>query len=161
MTAPALQAAAALRHALSSRSPRERVLLAALALVLAGGAVWTGVAQPLRDRAALLEDRIRRHTLALPRVAALPPADPQPQAASDSRPLPAILTETATAAGLDLYRLRDQGGPVSVTIEAAAFDAVVLWFETLETRHRLRLARVTMARAGAPGTVAVTLEVTR
>lgn len=144
---------------LAARTPRERWLMAGLGVALVGWGLWAGALLPLQAHTSTLQDRIHRHTLALPRVAALPPAAAAPP--PDARPLPVIVAETAAEAGLDLRRLQDRGGAVSVQIDAAPFDAVMLWIETLELRAGLRLAAVAMARQDAPGTVSVTVEVAR
>ncbi len=152
---------AALHRALADRTPRERVLLAALTLLALAWAFWAGALEPLHRQAADLEARLHRHTLAIPRVAALPPPLSQGPQVSDDRPLPVIVSDTATTAGLDLRRLQERDGAVSVQIDAAGFDAVVLWIEALEQRHGLRLAEVTLTALDQPGAVSAALTVTR
>jgi general secretion pathway protein M len=151
--------AAAIRRGLAARTPRERVLLAALAVLAAAWAVWAGAVQPLHAKAAAFEARLQRHMLALPRLAALPPAAAAP--AADPRSLPVIVADTAAEAGLDLRRLQERDRTVSVQIDAAPADAVLLWIETLEQRGGLRLMAVTLTRLDAPGTVSATLDITR
>jgi type II secretory pathway component PulM len=152
---------AALHRALAERTPREQVLLALLAALAVGWAFWAGALQPLHRQAAELEAQLHRHTLAIARVAALPPAIPQEPPVADDRPLPVIVTDTAAAAGLDLHRLQERDGAVTVQIDAAGFDAVVLWIEALEQRHGLKLAEATLTALDPPGTVSATLTVTR
>jgi general secretion pathway protein M len=152
---------AALHRALAERNPRERTLLAALIAVAAGWAFWAGALQPLHRQTDQLGATLHRYTLAIPRVAALSAPALQVPDVPDDRPLPVIIADTAGSAGLDLRRLQDRDGTVTVQIETAGFDALVLWIEALEQRHGLRLTEVTLTALGQPGTVSAALTVTR
>jgi general secretion pathway protein M len=141
------------------RSPRERVLLAALLAVLV---CWLGivlVARPLLNARAEALASIARSEMALARLAAAPaPALP---VESSGQLVPAILTETATEFGMTIRRIEPEADGAQLTIDDAAFDDVLRWIEALEVRHGLHVVALKMDRSPAPGVVSASLTVRR
>lgn len=149
----------ALARFLDSKTPRERMLLAAsgaLALVwLATTQVW----QPLLALRLDLAASIPRIDRALVRLQDNP-AMPGEQAA-DPRAIPVVITEAADTFGLLISRLQPQGGQVLLTLEDAPFETVLLWIEALQRDDGLRLVELSLTRRLAPGIVGVTLALER
>ena len=116
------------RHAWSGLSLRERYLLTGMALLLAGGLFYTLLWQPTQQRLVSAE-RHYQHQLALARRVQL--AQPQQNMQASAQPLPALLSERAAAAGLDLQQMEVDGDQVRLTLSA---DAHVLlgWLAELE-----------------------------
>lgn len=141
------------------RTPRERVLLAALLAVLV---CWLGfvlVARPLLDARAEALASIARSEMAMARLAAAPA--PAPPVASSAQLVPSILTETATEFGMTIRRIEPETDGAQLTIDDAAFDDVLRWIEALEARHGLRVVALKMDRRPAPGVVSASLTVRR
>lgn len=140
------------------RTPRERVLLAALLAVLV---CWLGfvlVARPLLDARAEALASIARSEMAMARLAAAPALPP---VASSDQLVPSILTETATEFGMTIRRIEPEHDGAQLTIDDAAFDDVLRWIEALEARHGLRVVALKMDRRPAPGVVSASLTVRR
>ena len=147
---------------LLERTPRERVLLgAALAccvLWLAVTAVW----QPLRQQRAGLHASIARYdagVAALQNPAFLATDAQTPP--GDSRPVPVILTESAAIFQLVIRRLEAEGTGARVVLEEATFEQIILWLDTLQRDHALRVRDLEMTRRPAPGMVSTTLALER
>jgi general secretion pathway protein M len=144
-----------------ARTPRERVLIAGLAATLG---LWAGVAglwQPLQAHRAALIDDIARYTrtgAVLTTAAASGLALPAP--GSDA-PLPAIITDTATAYLLTIRRLQPTADAAEIVLEDAAFETVLVWLEALERDQGLRIRALTLTRRPEPGIVGTTLTVGR
>ncbi len=142
----------------AGRTPRERRLVAAAAVLVAGFVVWAGLwiplnadiaalrAEALRERAALAEGR--RMAEAIPGLARAAPA-------------PAVLprrvaVERAAAAAFGAVPGLAVEGPedaIRVMLPAVAFDAVVGFVETLQREARLQLHEATLTARVEPGTV--------
>lgn len=143
-----------LARALLDLSPRERWLLAALALIALPAAFWLAVAQPLlaarteaRAGLAAAED-LRAWVLARrAELAALPAADP----AAAPEGLGGIETRLR-AAGL-AGTLADAGeGAVALRL-TAEFTRLMAWLDGIEAESGYRLAALTLAAADPPGTI--------
>lgn len=148
-----------LRTFAASRTPREQALACAMAALVL---VWLGFAQiwqPLQAEHRRLAARIPRLEAALAQLQSVPAtaADPAP----DQRPTAIILTTSAETFGLRISRLQPQGTQVQLALEDAAFDTVLMWIETLERDHALRLIALNLTRRPATGVVATTLTVER
>ncbi len=145
----------------AARTGRERVLLACLAIVCIAYALMVAVWQPLQRHRDTLTSDIARYTRT---AAALSDATAQGAVfatpAADT-PLPAIITDTAATYQLTIRRLQPTPNAAEVTLEDAAFDAVLLWVEALERDQGLRIVSLTMTRRPEPGLVATTLTVGR
>ena len=151
---------AAVATAMDGRTPRERLLIAAVGALLLVWAAFAMVWQPLLAHRATLEADILRTDQLLARVRRLPPSSGTAPV-TDDRPLSVIATTTAGDIGLEVRRLQPQGDAVQVVVDEAPFDFVLLWIAALERDHGLRLTDLTLTRRPAPGTVAATLTLER
>jgi type II secretory pathway component PulM len=136
-----------------SREPRERVVLAigaAATLLLIGyGLVW----KPLADGSEALHLDVAaksRLLVDLERAAAVAPVEQAPRAGSDQS-LVVLVDRTAQRHGLAgaLTRTRPDGTTgINVTLQNAAFDALLAWLITRERDHGVSVesASVTSSR---------------
>lgn len=141
---------------LAERSPRERRLLALLALVGVPLAWWLALAEPLiaaRERAraelAAAQDQAAWVAARLAEAAALPapPPGPAPEGL-------AALESRLARAGL-AARLADAGaGAVVLTLPQASFGALMDWLAQVEAEAGYRLTALRLTPADAPGEVA-------
>lgn len=146
---------------LATKTPREKILLAALMATLL---VWLGLTQiwqPLHAERQALNARIPRLERALAQTLAAPQTPALQTTTADPRPTPVILTTAAETFGLRISRLQPQGAQVQLAIEDAAFETVLLWIEALERDHALRLIDLALTRRTAAGVVGTTLTVER
>jgi len=141
----------------SDRTPRERVMLAALAGVVLLWVAFAGIWQPLQAQRTALTAQIARYQTAAQMLAN--PA--QVTAPTDPRAIPVVITDSAAAFDLAIRRLQPTGDGVQVVLEDAPFDAVLLWIDALTTDHALNLQSFDLIRRPAPGVVAATLTVVR
>ena len=153
---------AALQDWISQRTERERVLLGAGFLL---AMLWFGIAvvwQPLQVHRANLEAKIARYDIGLAALQnpAFAVAGPQ-AAAADSRPVAVIITDTAAVFQLVIRRLEAEGTGARIVLEEATFEQVILWLESLERDHGLRVRDLEMTRRPAPGIVSVSLGLER
>jgi general secretion pathway protein M len=145
----------------TSRTPRERILIAGLALVLAIYLPLAAVWQPLQRQRTTLTGDIARYAHAATALSAIPAGSvAYPGVAADT-PLPGIITDTAAAFLLTIRRLQPTESAVDITLDDAPFDAVLLWIDALERDHGLRIITLTMTRRPEPGLVAATLTIGR
>lgn len=145
--------------ALSRLNPRERMLVFVVlpvALILA--LIWF-VWLPLNEHRRSLGAEIANYRLveASARAAAARPATQRPELLQDRAPLAARVTRSAEAAGLLLRRLEPDGGLLRVTIDEAAFDAVILWISDLETDEAVGVVAIEAERRTEPGVVSLRL----
>lgn len=121
----------------NDRSPRERVLLAIMAVLLAALLLWLGVLRPLaaarmqaaRDASAAIARRAEAQAL-VTAIRARPLAS--------SAPVLDIVNRRLAEAGLQAARL-DAAGPGQAELEIAAINGRLLlgWASGLETRDGL------------------------
>ena len=144
-----------------ARSSRERWLLLGLAGIGIAALLIAGLIRPLfASRAAALE-AIGRHESALAQLAALPEGMTAPSAAAATRPVTAIVTETAPEFGLVIRRIEPEGAGARLLIEDAGFPEVLAWIEALERDRGLRVTAVEMDRRPEPGVVSAQLTLER
>lgn len=144
----------------SQRSPRERLLLGALAgLILVLAYVGLGLA-PLNAGAAKAQARLDRAVGDLLRVRSMAPgAAPAPAAPADQAAVRTLIAETTAQAGLVVARAAPEGErAVTITLEQAGSRAVFDWLRTLETQHGVVIERVA-AQPGADAALAVQVTV--
>lgn len=151
---------ASARRWLDERTARERVLLLAMAVLASVWVLYAGIWQPLQAREAALLARIERHERAVEMLRAAPVTQAQ-TAATDTRPVPVIVTDTAAAFSLTIRRLEPEGDGALVILDEVAFEAVVFWLDRLEQNHGLRVTTIEMTRRPAPGVVTATLTLQR
>jgi len=126
-------------------SVREQRLLQALGafllIVVAFSLVW----QPTRQRLETVE-RQHQHQLAL--VAQLQRAQPRSNAPADSgQPLSLRISDSASAAGLDIHQMETDIDSVRLTLSGNA-NAVMQWLDGVE-REGVALQSLTLEKRGA------------
>jgi general secretion pathway protein M len=146
---------------LSARTPRERVLIVVLALISAAVLGHLILWQPMAQHRLALQQDIARQARSFAALTALPPDTGLPPLARSDLPLPGIITETVAAYQLSIRRLQPADTSADISIEDAPFDAVLLWVDTLERDHGLRIISLSLTRRPEPGIVAATLIVGR
>lgn len=139
-----------------ARSPRERTMLAGLALLLGVVVLVFGVVKPIQGaRAAALAD-IRTYETLNARVRAagsLSAVKPQRRTGAPE----AIATQSAGGFGLALTTAPIAGG-VRASIADASYDSLVHWLADVTTTSDLRVRRVTIQRLAEPGRVSASVE---
>lgn len=140
-------------------STRERLLLGSALVLGIGAAVYSLAIVPQGEARAraLAEiarfDAVARHVgedgVALP--AALP----------DTRPVPAIVAESARDAAIPIRRLEPEGALTRLTLDAVGFTDLMTWLADLDTLHAIRVASVEMERQPEPGVVTARLALER
>jgi len=137
-------------------SPRERVLVGTLGVLLAIAVVVYGVVKPLQAiRADALAD-IRTYETLNARIRAagtLGQAGPPPR----TGPAPAIVTASASSVGLTVTTEATPGG-VRASATDAGYDAVLAWLADLARTSGLSVTRVDLQRGSAPGRVNAVVE---
>ena len=147
--------------ALADRTPRERLLLGAMAAVAALALVYLGIWQPLQNARNGYEAAIARQDALKARIAALgSDAAPAP-VISDPRPPAVIVSEAAASATLAIRRLEPAEDRVRVVLEDADFGAVLVWLDALDRDTGLKVAEIDITRRPEPGTVSTTLMLRR
>lgn len=139
-----------------ARSPRERTMLAGVALVLAAVVLIYGVVKPIQSaRAAALAD-IRTYETLNARIRSagtLSAVRPQRRTGAPE----VIATQSAGAFGVALTTAPIAGG-VRASVADASYESLVRWLADVTTTSDLRVRRVTLQRLGAPGRVSATVE---
>jgi len=144
---------------IGNRGRREQMVLA-LALVVA--LIWAAaqlIWQPLHLDRMRLVAAIARHEQALQLLARLPAATAA--AASDPRPVAALVTETVPDYGLAINRLDGSADRAEVVMNEAAWDGLILWLDAVETDLGLSLTAIDLTRRPGPGMVAARLTLER
>lgn len=144
---------APLRARFDALTPRERALVAAGAALLIGALVWTEAWRPLETARAEARAEIARLDEAMARARALGD-DVAVVETGPSTPAPTVLAATAPAMGLSIQRIEPEGARTRVVLDKAPFDALMRWFEALETEHALRVTALELDRLPEPGYVA-------
>ncbi|HEX6929961.1 MAG TPA: type II secretion system protein M [Gammaproteobacteria bacterium] len=157
-----------LRRRFAALEPRERHFLAAGAAVVVIAILFFAVLQPLGRYRERLEDRVagERELVSWMRgaVDVLRERAPASRQVDTSGSLLALADTSARAAGLaqSLRRIQQDGDDaVRVRLEAASFDALVVWLEDLELRYGATISEMTVDRADGAGLVNVSLTLTR
>lgn len=136
------------------RSPRERGLLAIMAMLALVVLGWLLVVRPLADQLDAARTRYAAATQALAEAHAREDAAGGGPAAAPGAPVDSLLGAAATQAGFTNARIAAQG-PVraSVTIDSARPQALFAWLDQLE-RRGLTVERLG-ARTNSDRTIAV------
>lgn len=80
---------------------------------------------------------------------------------ADGRALMALVTRSASEAGLSLQRFEPSGeDAIRVWLEGARFTEVASWLERLNTGHGVQIDQASMDRQNDPGIVSVRLTLT-
>lgn len=138
-------------------STREKILiLCALPIVVLGGGyqfAWTPLMQ---SRAAYLDQIANYHLLTetATRVQQTPAEQVRPaQSPAATDPLSSRVTESVTAANLQLRRIETLPNGVRVTLDDADFSQIILWLGELETQDRITIRAIELDRRTTPGAV--------
>ncbi|MFO8142675.1 MAG: type II secretion system protein GspM, partial [Marinobacter sp.] len=77
---------------------------------------------------------------------------------ADGRALMALITRSASEAGLSLQRFEPSGeNAVRVWLDGVPFADVAAWLEQLDARHAVIIDQASMDRGNEPGRVSVRL----
>lgn len=152
--------AAVLRFQLwwSGLSPRERVLVGTLGVILGGLVLVFGIVKPLQGARADAIADIRSHETLAARVRAagtLVAPGTQPKL-SDGPPIEAAQA-AASAAGLSVT-LTPGGAGATGQVAEASYEAVIGWIAAVERTTVLRARRVELTKGSAPGRVSASVE---
>lgn len=139
-----------------ARSGRERGMLAGVAVLLGAVLLVYGVVKPIQGvRAAALAD-IRTFETLNARIRAagtLTTARPPRRTGAPE----AIATQSAGGFGLALTTAPVPGG-VRASVTDASYDSLIRWLADVTTSSDLRVRRVRLQRAAAPGHVSAVVE---
>jgi len=139
-----------------ARSPRERAMLAGIAVFLVAIVLVYGVVKPIQGaRAAAFAD-IRTYETLNARIRAagtLSAVKPQRRTGAPE----VIATQSAGAFGVALTTAPIAGG-VRASVADASYDSLVHWLADVTTTSDLRIRSVTLQRLGVPGHVSGTVE---
>ncbi len=140
----------------NGRSRREQVMLGGLALFLAALVLVFGIVKPLQAaRASALQDIRTYETLTARIRAAGTLSTGQPQRRQGS---PAdVINGSTPAFGLAATVAPISGG-ARATIADASYDSVMAWLADLAATSNLRIKRVDIQKATAPGRVRATVD---
>lgn len=128
---------------LAGRTPRERAMLAGLALVAVGILVFYGVVQPLNDwRAAAAERRVEA-TEATRRIAAAE-ARIRPGATSDPARLAEVAGPLAEAQGLAVELSPGEDGGLAFAAQQAPTAALFSWLAALQSQHGIEAVAISV-----------------
>jgi general secretion pathway protein M len=119
-------------EAWAGREPRERVLLAVLAAVVAGLVYWYGLYSPL---AALAESERERHEAAsagLARARGLSAAIQSRASTGGGAPPEQAVRRSAEEAGIAVSAVEPEGDALAVSIEAVAARPLFAWLARLQ-----------------------------
>lgn len=140
----------------SGRSRREQVMLGGLALFLAALVLVFGIVKPLQSaRASALQD-IRTYETLTARIRAagtLSASQPQRRQGSPND----VITGSAPGFGLTATVSAIPDG-ARATIADGSYDSVMAWLADLSATSSLRIKRVDLQKAAAPGHVSATVD---
>ncbi len=130
-------------------SPRERVLVAVMAVAVLAVGGWYGLVAPLRGWSEAAETRADRAAARLAELEAARQAGSLPgvAAAGARKPLGALLDETAGPAGLVIDRRREEaGGAITVWLQGVEAPVMMGWLTTLARGQGVSVAELTASR---------------
>ncbi|MEQ1440556.1 type II secretion system protein M [Fontimonas sp. SYSU GA230001] len=156
-----------LREALLSRSPRERIMLLAAALVVACTLLYLLVWEPLvtadLQRKAALE-RARLTAARIEEIAVRVQSMSAGRRTDRNTSLLAAVDQTSRSPTLGKApsRLQPEGDrEVKIWIDDVPFDNLLRWLQELDTRYGITPASAEIERAAAAGVVNVRLTLVR
>lgn len=152
---------------------RDQQALSVLAVAVLLGILYFGVWRPAtefhsqavgeRDRATELLAWLEANHQSLERLSSTGTSQGAAGAdtPADGRALMALVTRSASEAGLSLQRFEPSGeDAIRVWLEGVPFTEVASWLERLNTGHGVRIDQASMDRQNDPGIVAVRLTLT-
>ncbi len=144
----------------SLRSPRERLMLKGLGVVLAGLLLWFGVLSPLNAATAWARAGRQAAAADLAAVNALARVGTARAPHPAGRGLAGVVDVAAAASGIVIERRREEGdGRLTVWIAAVQPRILMQWISGLRTGHGVSVVGMSAAKADASSlTVEVTFE---
>lgn len=141
----------------SLRTPRERLLLQGLGIVLAGLLLWFGVLTPLNAASGWARAERQAAAADLAAVNALARGGATPAA---GRGLAGVVDVAAAASGIVIERRREEGdGRLTVWLTAVQPRILMQWISGLRTGHGVSVVGMSVAKADASSlTAEVTFE---
>ncbi|PCC99874.1 type II secretion system protein GspM [Halopseudomonas pelagia] len=144
-------------------APRERVILIAGMMVLAGLLIWLAIVEPLADGRSSLRGEVAALSADhdwMQQVAAevRRRASSQAGAGAIGAGNGSVLTlveVSANASGMRsaMTRVQPEGQGARLWFDSVSFDALVSWLAELETRQNLRISQLAVDAGEAPGLV--------
>lgn len=142
----------------SGLSPRERVLVSVLAVILAALVLVYGVVKPLQAARAEARADIRQYETYLARMRVAGRTEPASGQGATRQGAPiAIITASSQQFGLVADAAPIPGG-VRVSFLDAPYDGVIGWIADLERTSNLRVRKVELTRRPTAGRVAGSVE---
>lgn len=148
-----LRAQKSLAERLAGLNTRERIAAAGAVVFLAGLAVWVLAWQPLQQARQSGHDRIAAFDRAIALARAAGPAFGEMRQLPGSEAPAALITRTASEAGLFIRRLEPEGNGFAVSFDQAPFDVLIAWLAELETGNGLTVTTLELERRTTPGVV--------
>jgi general secretion pathway protein M len=142
-----------------SREPRERPVIAGLALLVVAALLWLLVWKPVSDWQSVATNRYQnaQETWSWMQANEAQARARSREAASSGasgRSLLPLVTREANGQGIRLNRLQPEAdGAVSVVIQAQPFNAVIEWLARLQSAHNVTIQRISVDAEGSPGLV--------
>lgn len=139
------------------RTPRERLMLSVLGVVIGGVVLVYGVIFPLQNARARAFADIRTYETLNARIRAAGSLSPQ-RAAPRTGPPEQVIQASAPAFGIAPQVEAIPGGGFRATIADAGYDSLVSWLADLGASSPLVVRRVTLTRRPTPGRVGAVVE---
>lgn len=130
-----------------------------MVLLGVGAAIYSLVLVPQQEARAQAAQQIERFETVSARLdSAGPMVAARPL---DTRPVPAIVAESARDRAIPIQRLEPEGALTRLSLDTVGFDTLMLWLADLDTLHRVRVASIEMERQLEPGTVTARIALER
>ncbi|MDF7777721.1 type II secretion system protein M [Sphingomonas sp. AOB5] len=145
----------------SGRSPRERILLAAMGTLIGAVVLLYGVLMPIQNARAKSYADIRTYETLNARIRAaggLQPQGARPQPRSGT---PEVVLQSSAAQFSVPVTVATVPEGLRATVADAPYDAVMSWIADLGATSRLKVRRVTMKRLPTAGRVSATVDFAR
>lgn len=144
----------------SERTPRERRMLAGLALFLGAVLVVYGIVKPIQAARADALARIHSYETLTARIRAAGTLAGQATPPLRQGPAARLANDAASAAGL-VVTAEPSGAGARVTIRDGRYDAMLGWIAELDRTTDLRVRTIAIDRGSAPGMVHAVVELAR
>ena len=140
-----------LRRLLSSRTPRERLLVALAGVFIVAWVLWAGIFAPAQS----WREDAERGASAWERRLEWLKTQPRTQARSELRP--GVLTSSVGDCGLKLLRVNQEGAAILVTVQDQSFACVLDWISRIEAQHGIEVEQLRLQSGQRQGSVSGTL----
>ncbi|MFN4100963.1 MAG: type II secretion system protein GspM [Pararhodobacter sp.] len=148
-----LKARISITGRLTGLNARERIAVAGAGVLLTGLAGWTLIWQPLQQARQSGYERIAEIDRAIALAQAAGPAFGERRRPPQTEAPAALITRTASEAGLFIRRLEPEGSGFAVSFDQAPFDVMIAWLAGLEADHTLAVTTLDLERQTTPGVV--------